>query len=347
MKRNEKGRLILCFAAAVILAGAFWFILRFFEEKMMAETLDGDRTALSSGSVAEEKEPVMGTLKLSGDKYDYYHEFETYLLIGTDASGSEKESSKKYQGNMADFLLLAVFDLTDRTYGMIQLNRDTITEITLLRKNNKGSASADMQLCTAHWYGGDSEASCENTVNAVSKMLGGITIDGYCEINMEDFPKLNHLVGGVEVTLENDFTKDDPKMKKGTTLTLTDEQAYLYIHSRMSMEDDSNTARMNRQKQYMKAYFAKALTLMKTDNTFINNMNHELEDIAVTNISGRQISTMTKILIEGESKGIKEFSGKSKIGQALDDGIDHVEFYIDKTSKIQVMTEMYSLQKRK
>ena len=95
MKRNEKGRLILCFAAAVILAGAFWFILRFFEEKMMAETLDGDRTALSSDSVAEEKEPVMGTLKLSGDKYDYYHEFETYLLIGTDASGSEKESSKK------------------------------------------------------------------------------------------------------------------------------------------------------------------------------------------------------------------------------------------------------------
>lgn len=345
MKLNEKGRLILCFTAAVVLAGAFWFVLRAFEENMMAETLDGKAAAVSN-SVAE-KEPVMGTIKLSGDKYDYYHEFETFLLMGTDASGNEKASGKKYRGSMADFLLLAVFDLTDHTYGMIQLDRDTMTEIRLLSRKNTGGATSKMQLCTAHWYGGDSETSCENTVVAVSKLLGGITIDGYCAVNMEDFPKLNHLVDGVEVTLEDDFTMHDPKMKKGTTLTLTDEQAYIYIHSRMEMKNDTNSARMQRQKQYMKAYFEKALTLMKTDNTFINNINSELETIAVTNITGRQMSTMTKTLMEGTNRGIKEFSGKSKIGQALDDGIDHAEFYIDKASKIQIMTEMYGLQKRK
>ena len=72
-----------------------------------------------------------------------------------------------------------------------------------------------------------------------------------------------------------------------------------------------------------------------------------METIAVTNITGRQMSTMTKTLMEGTNRGIKEFSGKSKIGQALDDGIDHAEFYIDKASKIQIMTEMYGLQKRK
>lgn len=344
MERNNKGRLVLCFAAAVILAGAFWFILRFFEEKMMAESLDGKSSALSE---TEDTEPVMGTLKLSGDKYDYYHEIKTFLIIGTDASGNEKASGKKYTGGMADFLLLAVFDLTDDEYGMIQLDRDTITEVRLLLKDNTGEATSDMQVCTAHWYGGDPVASCENTVEAVSKMLGGVTIDGYCSINMADFPKLNHLVGGVEVTLADDFTEQDPKMKKGRTLLLNDEQAYIYIHSRMSMKNDTNIARMNRQKEYMKAYFDKALSLMKSDNTFINNMNNELENIATTNITGRQISTMTKILTEGKSKGIKEFSGTSKTGQALDDGIDHAEFYIDKTSKIQVMTELYGLQKRK
>lgn len=345
MKRNEKGRLILCFAAAVVLAGAFWFVLRFFEENMMAGPLDGNDRS-HSASVSEE-EPVMGTVKLSGDKYDYYHEFETFLLIGTDASGNEKASGKKYQGSMADFLLLAVFDLTDDTYGMIQLDRDTMTEVRLLSKKNTGMATADIQLCTAHWYGGDPDASCENTVEAVSSMLGGINIDGYCAINMADFPKLNHLVGGVEVTLEDDFTMHDPKMKKGKTLTLTDEQAYIYIHSRMEMQKDTNVARMSRQKQYMKAYFDKALLLMKTDNRFINDMNNEMENIATTNITGRQISTMTKLLTEGTNVGIKEFDGKSKIGRGLDDGIEHAEFYIDKTSKIQVMTEMYGLQKRK
>lgn len=50
--------------------------------------------------------------------------------------------------------------------------------------------------------------------------------------------------------------------------------------------------------------------------------------------------------MEGESKGIREFEGTYKLGQALGDGLDHNEFYIDKESKIQVMTEMYGLEKR-
>ena len=44
-------------------------------------------------------------------------------------------------------------------------------------------------------------------------------------MKMDAMPLLNHEVGGVTVTLEDDMTKLDPAMKKGATLTLTDRQA--------------------------------------------------------------------------------------------------------------------------
>lgn len=56
------------------------------------------------------------------------------------------------------------------------MNRDTITEVPMLLADGTANASAKMQLCTAHWYGKDKTASCENTVNTVSKMLGGVQL---------------------------------------------------------------------------------------------------------------------------------------------------------------------------
>ena len=49
------------------------------------------------------------------------------------------------------------------------------------------------------------ELSCENTVDAVSNMLYGIRIEGYISLNMDSIKILNHLAGGVPVTIEDDF----------------------------------------------------------------------------------------------------------------------------------------------
>lgn len=65
-----------------------------------------------------------------------------------------KGTGEAYQGAMADFLMLVVFDEENKTYGAIQLNRDTMTEVSLIDKQGEGEATAEIQLCTAHWYGG-------------------------------------------------------------------------------------------------------------------------------------------------------------------------------------------------
>lgn len=94
-------------------------------------------------------------VKLNHHKYGLLHKVTSWLIIGTDVSGNQDGIGEDYQGAMADFMLLVVFDEENHSYGMLQLNRDTMTEIHLLDNKGEGEATADIQLCTAHWYGGN------------------------------------------------------------------------------------------------------------------------------------------------------------------------------------------------
>ena len=87
-----------------------------------------------------------GKIKLNGNKYEYYHDFENYLLIGTDATGNNKNGAD-YQGSMADFLMLVIVDKTENTYSFLQFNRDTMTEVALIDHNGEG----DGQALTHRW----------------------------------------------------------------------------------------------------------------------------------------------------------------------------------------------------
>ena len=222
-----------------------------------------------------------GKIKLNGNKYEYYHDFENYLLIGTDATGNNKNGAD-YQGSMADFLMLVIVDKTENTYSFLQFNRDTMTEVALIDHNGEGEATANIQLCTAHWYGGNREQSCENTVKSVKKLLGGIQIDGYYELNMSEIPKLNSMVDGVTVTLEDDLSKKYPKMKKGATINLDDEQAYAYVHDRYGVGDEENTSRMKRQQQYMTGFFKKLQEKVKANPNYANEVFESLQDVSTT-----------------------------------------------------------------
>ena len=82
----------------------------------------------------------------------------------------------------------------EQTERFLQLNRDTMTEITLLQPDGTGYASANLQLCTAHWYGGDAWSSCENTVEAVSYLLGELPIDGYYALDMQAIPRITFTI---------------------------------------------------------------------------------------------------------------------------------------------------------
>lgn len=332
--------MVLLFATLLLAMIAFGIGLKIFENHMPEPVIADD--GFLTDDQSEELTPL-GTLKINGNIYSYYHEFETYLIMGTDKTGTD---SKVYQGSMSDFLMLVIIDKTDNNYSFLPINRDTMSEVRLIQDDGTGAATAQLQLCTAHWYGGNASQSCANTMESISKLFGGLKIDGYYAIPMDEIPKLNHSVGGVTVTLLEDFRKIDRQMKKGETLVLSDEQAYHYIHDRYGVGDEKNTSRMKRQQQYMEAFFAKAKEKTQSDKTYVNELFRELEQTATTNLTAKKVSLITNRLVKGTQKGFFEIQGTSKIGKALGDGVDHAEFYPDKKSLIDVMTKIYGLKKR-
>lgn len=283
-------------------------------------------------------------LELGGEIYTYSDRIENYLFIGTDHSGQEEASGEEYQGSMADFLALLVLNCTQEKYAVIQLNRDTMAEIILMDHEGEDTGSKMMQLCTAHWYGGNTEQSCENTVDAVSNLLGELDIDGYYAMPMDRIVDLNHAVGGVTLTVQGDFSQVDESLKEGETITLTDEQAETYIRGRMGVGDGENLSRMSRQRQYLQAFSSQAKAKLREDPGFAKKTLEEMKPYTTTDINGNKISKILNRLSKYDSQGILQLEGQTSIGQALDDGIDHTEFRLDQDALRELMTELYGLE---
>ncbi len=317
----------------------------------LAKIWEGRRTSGNTVSSDREKEPFLqrekgyGSVTIGDEVYTYYHDISTYLFIGTDASGNEDGTGEEYCGAMADFLLLAILDKTEKNYSFLQLNRDTMTEVTLMGKDGTGMASANLQLCTAHWYGGTKEESCMNTVEAVSRLLGGVRIQGYYSLNMEAIPDLNHAVDGVQVTVTEDFTDVDPEMEKGKTMVLNDRQAYYFVHDRYGIGDEENISRMERQRQYMAHFFGRIQEKSSGNPNFPVNLYEDLSEEATTNITGKMVSHMMNHVSKSKNLGVYTIDGVKKLGKALGDGISHVEFYLDETSRKNTLMKLYCLER--
>lgn len=334
MKKKVKAKAVFALVLLMVFAAAITIAAHFIDRN--TDVVTGEEETYTE---------ELSYLTLYDEEYGYSHSFENFLFMGTDASGNEEASGGDYSGSMADFTALVIFDKTKRTYAVLQFNRDTMVEVRLMDQWGRGEATANIQLCTAHWYGGTKEQSCENTVDAVSGFLGGLPIDGYYALSMEEIPSLNHSVGGVTLTVEGDFRKVDPTLVEGETITLTDEQAYTYIQSRYGIDDGENLGRMNRQRQFMHAFLEKVQEKVQGDSGFAMDLYGQLKDSATTDINDKQISRMANRFSNYTSMGVFSFEGTVRTGQALGDGVDHAEFYPDEASVIQIMTALYGLEK--
>ncbi|WP_081675183.1 LCP family protein [Butyrivibrio sp. LC3010] len=293
-----------------------------------------------------EEDTVLSDVELliNGNVCRYNAAVRNYLVIGTDVSGTYKDKEAvDYHGNMADVLLLVVLNRSDNNYAVLEIDRNTIMKVPMMNPDGSVNARSLMQICTAHWFGGNPQMSSENTVNAVSELLGGIPIDGYYELNMDSIEKLNNVIGGVTVTVEGDFSQVDPTLIEGEEITLNDKQAYNYIHARMEVGDGTNEGRMARQEAYIKAYLNKLMEKTEEDPKFPNEIYQKLKEVAQTNMTGNDFSRVLNRANRGENLGTLKFEGRYEIGKLLADGLEHQEFYINEGSYYQVMDKLFHL----
>jgi LCP family protein required for cell wall assembly len=283
-------------------------------------------------------------VRLGDSMYRYTDDIDTILFLGTDESSNEATEDEEAHGAMADMVMVMVINHTKQEYAILQLDRDTITTVDMIDSDGNGGASAEQQLCTAHWYGGSEELNCANAVRAVCQLLGGVTIDTYYSLTWEGITSLNAVVDGVTLTIQNDFSQIDPSMVMGETITLTDEQAYEFLRGRHGIDDGENLSRMERHRQYLSAWMQKVKEKTAEDSTFPAKVYQDLSPYASTNLKGSQINKGSEQIMSYNYLGIFNIDGTTALGSMLGDGIDHMEFYMDEDAKLATLTQLYSLE---
>lgn len=273
---------------------------------------------------------------VDGVKYVPRNNIESYLFMGIDAEGKVKKR-KEYDGTgQCDTLMLLVIDKTQNTYTVLSLDRNTIVPVRSLTIDGQDLGVSDLQLSLAHSMGDGLEMSCENTVEAVSQLLNGRGIEGYIALNLDGIALINNKVGGVMVTIEDDFSKCDKTLKMGETIRLNDEQAVHFIRNRMDVADGSNENRIKRQNTYIDAIKPMLIEKSKADETFPVDLYQSLSDYIVSDLSNNEISRISKALIKNEDLGTIKIKGTNSV-----DEYGFTAFNIDKKNLEQVMIKLF------
>ena len=258
------------------------------------------------------------------------------LGIGVDKFLNETTNESYNNSQQSDVLMLLVFNSNDNSYSAVHINRDTMTEIQRLGVFGDPVDKFRGQLALAHTQGTGGKDSCINTVKAVSELMGGAPIEHYVCFTMDAVPQITNLVGGVKLTLLDDFTMDYPDMIKGTEYTLKGEQALVYVRGRMELEDSSNINRMKRQRQYLSALKDCAGKCNADDASFIEDAIDIISKYMISDCTVNQLSDYGEKCLNWKDNGISELKGESKKGEK------YTEFYADEDALMElVLSLMY------
>ena len=308
---HGKKLIFLLIALAVIIA-AILIVPGLFEKE---ETILPETGSADFGTLVKKE--------YNGKTYVERQGLTPILFIGVDRGENAGEQWGYQQGGQADFLLLMVADPSERKVSMLQIDRDTITDVETLGVLGNVIGTRQLQIALSHSFGRTQDDNCAYTVKTVSNLLQGQPLELYFSINMSAIARLNDLLGGVTVTMQEDHSNINPAFTKGATVHLMGQDAYDYVHSRWYVDDGTNVSRMARQRNYMLAAKDTLLSRLK-ESGFVDTLFDTLGSDLVTNVSrGRLINEAAKAS-QYEVEEITQMIGERRIGV---DG--YMEFYAD------------------
>lgn len=289
-------------------------------------------TYAASGGQTSQASWEKSVITWNGVTYTSKQRVEAYLLMGIDVTGPVVSSPGNYNGGQADAQFLLVLDNEAQTWQLLRLNRDSMVDVSVLDLRGDVIGYERQQLALAHAYGDGTNNSCQNTVNTVSMLLGGAPINGYAALNMDGIALFNDAIGGVTVTITSDFTAVDPTLVEGETITLNGQQAMEFVRTRMDVDDQTNLARMERQRIYLEAMKPQLLALSEED---IIQVVDAVDDYLVTNIGSQAMLNLAEKLKDYQELPELTIDGENTIEE------EHVAYILDEDSLQQVILQLF------
>lgn len=323
MDKKKKILIIVLIIVLVIVGGALLIY-----SKLKNQTQETAQTDLEQSQEYD--------ISYNGKKYRHNDYIRTYLYMGIDKDGPATQAEDAVSGGQSDAMFLIIVNSEDKTISLLSINRNTMTDIDVYDKDDNLIGTEKMQICLQHGFGDGMRTSCQRSVDAVSNLLYGQSIDGYLSMNMDALTMLNDSVGGVTLEVMDDLTAPsrNVSLQKGTTVTLNGDEAYVYLRSRDINEFDSATERLNRQIQYIQAFVQQVKSNSSDGTKQLIASYDSIADYIVTNIDVPKL--VDKLFsYEFDSSRMYTIAGETQMGE------EYEEYIVDEDALYQQVLDIF------
>ena len=265
------------------------------------------------------------TILRDGVEYFPRQDITVVMLAGTDEEGPVEDSGSYTNTAEADMVMLLIFDETAEKLDVLSLNRDAMVTMPVLGLGGREAGTIRGQLALAHTYGSGLSDSCNNLKKTVSGLLYGLDIDYYAVMNMDGIALLNDAVGGVTVTVTDDFSQVDPSIQLGTQV-LQGKQATRFVRARGLVGSQLNLNRMARQQEYMTGFLAALQASMDASGSFILNAYEQVAPYMTTDCSGKAMAALADRAEDYKMGKFYTLPGENK------KGTEFMEYHLDEAA---------------
>lgn len=312
-KRNKNRRkriaavLVICGVLAVVavFAAGIW-------KQQRKAHMETDSASVSS------EENTSESITYKGKTYVYNDHLSNYLFMGIDTKG-DMETAESGDAGQADAVFLVSVDRVTKEMQVISIPRDTMTEIEMFSVSRKSLGLMENHINLQYAQGDGKTESCELMKTAVSKLLGGIPVHGYCSVNMDGIPVMTEAAGNVQVVIpDNSLEEVNPEFTEGAEVTLTKDNVEQFVRYRNTGREQSALVRQDRQKIFIEAYMKKAQEQYAKDASFVTGLYESMKPYMVTNIGNDLFVKLLSAAQEGKSS-VHTLPGKGAQGEYFDE----------------------------
>ncbi|MCD8355072.1 MAG: LCP family protein [Clostridia bacterium] len=273
------------------------------------------------------------TIYYRGKTYRYNSDLMNVLFLGIDTSDEITLQDMPGLAGQSDCIFILSANRKEETVHLLQISRDTMTEVDLFDVSGNYLTSIQAQIATQYAYGNGEQSSCWAAKKTISELLYSLPIDAYISMNLEGISKMNDAVGGVTLTLTQDATEIDSSFRKGNTVTLNGEQAEAFVRYRDINVSGSNQDRMERQMQYLPALLQAARNAVGSSGDYYKTFYHVLEPYTVTDLSAEQMNQLAAYdFLENEVETVPG---------TLQAGTEYDEFYVDDNELYALIIDLF------
>lgn len=270
------------------------------------------------------------TIIRNGVEYFPRQDIMVILVAGIDEYGPVQDSGSYNNPGEADMVSVLIFNETYKTMDVLTLNRDTMLEMPVLGIGGKEAGKVFGQLALSHTYGSGLEDSGKNLRKTVSEFLYDTYIDYYVTMNMDAIAILNDAVGGVQVTVTDDFSEIDPSLPMGEVV-LKGQQAVTFVQTRKGLGDQLNVTRMERQKAYLQGFTQALKVKLEESSRFVLDAYEKASDYVVTDCSSSAMTTIASRYASYTLGDVVSIEGTNVKGEK------YMEYHVDKDKLDEVI----------